>query len=243
MTLDPALARLIEDAERLALGLEPYIEACTTPESAELRKLANDTQLEDWGRRFRSGDTNVGLEAEMLSGHIEGQFLKTLIHAMKATHVLEIGLFTGYSALAMAEALPARGTLIACELDPYAAAFARRAFDASPHGSKISIEIGDAEASMRRLAGGGNTFDFIFIDADKGKYSAYFDLALEGALLAPNGLICVDNTLLQGQPYLPAEPTDNGRAIAAFNRLVSDDPRVAQVMLPVRDGLTLIRRI
>ncbi len=242
MTLDPVLKQMIDDAERLAHGLEPYIEACSTPESAELRKLATDTLREDWARRFSTGQTVTELEGEMLSGHIEGQFLKTLIHAMKATRVLEIGLFTGYSALAMAEALPDNGMLLACELDPYAAAFAQRAFDTSPHGRKIRIEIGDAEASMRRLANGGEAFDLIFIDADKGNYPAYLDRSLEGALLAPNGLICVDNTLMQGQPYLAAEPTANGRAITAFNRHVRDDPRVEQVMLPVRDGLTLIRR-
>ncbi len=243
MTLYPALGQMIREAERLAQGLEPYIEACTTPESAELRNLAADTQREDWVRRFRTGDTTIELEGEMLSGHVEGQFLKTLVHAMKATRVLEIGLFTGYSALAMAEALPDHGTLLACERDPYAAAFAQRAFDASSHGKKIRIEIGDAQASMRQLADRREAFDLIFIDADKVNYPVYLNLALEGRLLAPSGLICVDNTLMQGQPYFASEPTVNGRAIAAFNRMVSDDPRVEQVMLPLRDGLTLIRRI
>lgn len=242
LALDPALARLIEDAQQLANGLEPYLEACTTAESPELRTLARETQREDWARRFATGETALELEGEMLSGHIEGQFLKTLIHAMRATRVLEIGLFTGYSALAMAEALPEQGTLVACELDAYAAAFAQRAFDASPHGRKIRVAIGDAETSLRRLIRHGDAFDLIFIDADKGKYETYLDLALEGGLLAPSGLICVDNTLMQGQPYIAAEPTRNGRAIASFNRSVSDDPRVEQVMLPLRDGLTLIRR-
>ena len=242
MTLDHALRQMIAEVERLAAGLEPYLETCTTPESPELRKLAVDTQREDWRDRFARGETTIELEGEMLSGHIEGQFLKTLVHAMKATRVLEIGLFTGYSALAMAEALPAHGTLIACELDPYAAAFAQRAFDTSSHGSKIRIEIGDAQTSMQRLAARGESFDLIFIDADKGNYPAYVDRSLDDALLAPNGLICVDNTLMQGQPYLAAEPTANGRAITSFNRFVNDDPRVERVMLPIRDGLTLIRR-
>jgi caffeoyl-CoA O-methyltransferase len=243
MALDPAFRQMIEEAERLAQGLEPYLEACTTPESAELRKLAIDTQREDWGRRFQVGDTSIELEGEMLSGHIEGQFLKTLVHAMKAARVLEIGLFTGYSALAMAEALPSNGMLLACERDPYAAAFARRAFDVSPHGSKIRIEIGDAAASLERLADRGEAFDLIFIDADKVNYPVYLNLVLASSLLGPHGLICVDNTLMQGQPYVACEPTDNGRAIAAFNRMVSDDPRIEQVMLPIRDGLTLVRRI
>ena len=241
-TIDPALAQLLDEAERLARGLEPYLEACTTPESAELRELAIETQSENWAQRFTTGETHVELEGEMLSGHLEGQFLKTLVHAMRATRILEIGLFTGYSALAMAEALPERGTLLACELDPYAAAFARRAFDRSPHGDKIRIEVGDARASMRQLVERGESFDLIFIDADKGNYCAYLDLALEGGLLAQHGLICVDNTLMQGMPYLTQPQTNNGRAIAAFNRSVCDDSRVEQVLLPIRDGLTLIRR-
>jgi caffeoyl-CoA O-methyltransferase len=234
--------RTIDEAERLARGLEPYIADCTTPESIALQRLVADTQGEDWSKRFSSGDTMVALEQEMLSGHIEGQFLKLLIHAMKATRVLEIGVFTGYSALAMAEALPDTGRLVACELDPYAAEFAERAIARSPHRHKIAITVGNAVQSMERLNEAGETFDLIFIDADKGNYPTYFNLALAGSLLAPNGLICVDNTLMQGQPYLPGEPTSNGRAIAEFNRLVRDDSRVEQVLLPLRDGLTIIRR-
>ncbi len=240
--LAPELAQLIIDAERLAQGLEPYVESCTTPESHDLRALAADTRHEDWAHRFTRGQTAIELEGEMLSGHVEGQFLKMLVHAMKAERILEVGLFTGYSALAMAEALPEHGTLLACEIDPYAAAFARRAFDASPHGKKIRIELGDARASLHEIVKRREAFDLIFIDADKSNYVTYLEIALQGNLVAPGGLICVDNTLMQGQPYLAAEPTSNGRAIAAFNRFVSDDPRVEQVMLPLRDGLTLIRR-
>jgi caffeoyl-CoA O-methyltransferase len=241
--LDPAMQRLIEEAAQLALGFEPYIESCSTPESPALRKLAADTRREDWRQRFEAGDTTIELEGEMLSGHIEGQFLKTLVHACRATRVLEIGLFTGYSALAMAEALPPDGLLLACELDPYAAAFARRAFDATPHARKIRIEVGDAETSLRRLTSASETFDLVFIDADKAKYATYLDLVLDGPLLSPHGLICVDNTLMQGQPYVGGEPERSGRAIAAFNRLVRDDRRIEAVMLPIRDGLTLIRRL
>lgn len=241
--IDPAFVRTIEEAERLAHGLEPYIATSTTPESPALAHLVRDTNAEDWSSRFASAETSVALEREMLSGHVEGQFLKILIHAMRAKRVLEIGVFTGYSALAMAEALPADGTLVACELDPYAARFAERAFARSEHGAKIRVVVGDALASIGRLAEAGDSFDLIFIDADKGNYHAYFQLAMETSLLRANGLICVDNTLMQGQPYLPGEPTPNGRAIAAFNRLVSEDPRVEQVLLPLRDGLTLIRRV
>lgn len=241
--LDPTFARTLEEAELLASGLDPYVEACTSPESPALSELVAATNREDWTGRFAGGQTAVALESEMVSGHVEGQFLKLLIHAMRAKRVLEVGVFTGYSALAMAEALPADGSLVACELDAYAAAFAERAFATSPHGEKIRVVVGDAAQTMRHLRDAGESFDFIFIDADKPGYPTYFNLALDGALLAPHGLIGIDNTLMQGQTYLPGESTANGRAIAAFNRLVSEDPRVEQVVLPLRDGLTLVRRI
>lgn len=240
--LEPAFVQSIEEVERLARGLEPYTAECTTPESAALSQLVAQTREEDWARRYSSGETSLALEQEMLSGHVEGQFLKLLVRAMRATRVLEIGCFTGYSALAMAEALPADGTLVACELDPFAASFAERAFTRSEHGRKISLIVGDARESVRSLRDTGKSFDLIFIDADKSSYVEYLQLALDGSLLAAHGVIAVDNTLMQGQPYLPGEPTANGRAIAQFNRAVVADSRVEQVMLPLRDGLTLIRR-
>lgn len=241
--LDPRFVDMLHDAARLATGLEPYVIACTTAESSALGALAADTRSENWTGRFAAGETQVALEQEMVSGHVEGQFLKLLVHAMRATRILEIGLFTGYSALAMAEALPDDGLLVACELDPYAAAFAARAFARSPHQAKIRIELGPAMASIARLAAAGATFDLIFIDADKPSYAAYYDYVLDNALLSPAGLICVDNTLMQGEPYLPGERSTNGRAIADFNRMVAADPRVEQVLLPLRDGVTMIRRV
>lgn len=240
--LDSDFRQRLAEAAQLAGGLEPYLESCTSAESPALTALIVDTQSMDWYARHTSGETRVALEQEMLSGHVEGQFLKLLVHAMKARRVLEIGLFTGYSALAMAEALPDDGQLVACELDPFAASFAHRAMARSPHHHKIQIEVGDAAVSMRRLKDAGETFDLIFIDADKPGYATYFHLALDGSLLAPHGIICVDNTLMQGKPYGVGEPSANGQAIADFNRLVSEDARVEQVMLPLRDGLTLIRR-
>jgi caffeoyl-CoA O-methyltransferase len=97
-------------------------------------------------------------------------------------------------------------------------------------------------ASMQELAAAGSSFDFVFIDANKDGYIDYLNLLLESSLLAPNGLICVDNTLMQGQPYMPGESTANGKAIAQFNQAVAEDSRVQQVILPIRDGITLIRR-
>lgn len=179
----------------------------------------------------------------MLSGHLEGQVLKMFVHMTRAQSVLDIGMFTGYSALAMAEALPEGGRLVACEVDQYVADLAQALFQASPQGAKISVQVGPALETLSKLAAAQESFDLVFIDADKQEYVQYFHLLLS-SLLAPDGFICVDNTLLQGQPYLPqSERTQNGEAIAEFNRVVKNDPRVEQVLLPVRDGLTIIRRV
>ncbi|MDY6781229.1 MAG: class I SAM-dependent methyltransferase [Cyanobacteriota bacterium] len=232
----------LQQAFDLAAGIDPYLEDCTTSPSAALAALAQKTAAEDWSKRFSDGETVRQLEQEMLSGHIEGQTLKLLTYVTRAKRILEVGMFTGYSALAMAEALPEDGLLVACEVDQYVADFARACFEESPHGSKIKVEVAPALETLQKLAEAGESFDLVFIDADKKEYVDYFKILLEGGLLAPDGLIGVDNTLLQGQPYLSADQrTANGEAIAQFNRFVADDPRVEQVLLPLRDGLTLIR--
>lgn len=243
-SVSPAIATSIQKAWQLAAGIEPYIEAATTQESQALASLANRTATEPWSQRFSDGETVRQLEQEMLSGHIEGQTLKMFVHMTKAKRILEIGMFTGYSALAMAEALPEDGQLVACEVDQYVAEFAQACFGTSPHGHKISVEVAPALETLQKLAAAQESFDLVFIDADKKEYVNYFHMLLDTGLLAPNGFICVDNTLLQGQVYLPPEQrSPNGEAIASFNRIVADDPRVEQVLLPVRDGLTIIRRI
>lgn len=238
---DPDLVAELRAAHALAAGLDPYLSRCTTPPSPALANLAEHTAAEDWGRHSDGG--GPALEQEMLSGHVEGQLLKFLVHMTGARRVLELGMFTGYSALAMAEALPEDGELVACEVDLGVAEFAQRHFDGTPAGDRITVSIGPALATLDRLAGERATFGLVFIDADKAGYAAYVERILDAELLAPGGVICVDNTLMQGEPYRPGGPrTDNGTAIAAFNAAVAGDERVEQVLLPLRDGLTLIRR-
>ena len=244
---DSTFKQELKAAAQLAAGLEPYIEQYTSPESPALSSLSQRTQSENWTQRFETGETGNALEQEMLSGHTEGQFLKSLLYAARAKRVLEIGLFTGYSALAMAEEIPEDGSLIACELDTYAAQFAQSCFEESPHGHKITVKVGPAIETLRKLAedtlaGNQEPFDFVFIDANKEGYIDYLNLLLESSLLAPHALVCVDNTLMQGQPYMPGESTANGKAIAHFNQAIAADSRIKQVILPVRDGVTLIRR-
>jgi caffeoyl-CoA O-methyltransferase len=228
-------------ARDLACGLDPYLTACTTPESPALRLLAERTQAEDWSAHAAI-DAPAPLEQEMLSGHVEGQVLKFLVAATRAQRVLDIGMFTGYSALAMAEALPDHGSVVACEIDAGVAAFAQRCFAESPSGPKVEVRVGPALASLEHMAVAGETFDLVFLDADKIGYVSYLASLLDHGLVAPGGVICVDNTLLQGQPYVSGDRTVYGAAIADFNRYVAGDRRIEQVLIPLRDGLTLIRR-
>ena len=231
--LRPALRAAVE----LAAGLDPYLARCTSPESPALRALAAATAAHDWNRH-NDGGAVAPLEQEMLSGHVEGQLLRMLVHATRARRILDIGTFTGYSALAMAEALPAGGTVVACERDPVVAAFAVEALAASGCADRIAVEVGPAADTLARLAG-AEPFDLVFLDADKAGYLGYLHQVRQLGLLAPGGLVCADNTLLQGQPWTSAEA--NGVAIAAFNAAVAADPRLEQVLIPLRDGLTLIR--
>ena len=243
---DQALQSELRELCELAGGLDPYLSRWTTAESADLARLAQRTEAEDWNRpAANAAEDGTGgyLEQEMLSGHVEGQTLKMLVYATRARRVLEIGMFTGYSALAMAEALPDGGQLLACEIDAEVAAFAGQRFRESASGHKITVRVGPAQRTLGELAQAGQRFDLVFIDADKAGYPGYLATVLERGLLQPHGLICVDNTLMQGQPWLPGEPAANGAAIAGFNQAVAADPRVEQVLIPLRDGLTLIRTV
>lgn len=173
----------------------------------------------------------------MMVGLLEGRFLETLVWLSDARRILEIGCFTGYSALSMAAALPPDGSIVTCELDPDLAATARRHFDASPWADQIEIRLGPALDSITGLEG---PFDLIFIDADKTDYANYYEAVLP--LLADRGLIVADNVLWSGRVLDADDQSDDTVAIRAFNNRVRDDDRVTCVMATVRDGVLLIRR-
>lgn len=239
---DEWLPKALRRTHELAAGLDSYVEQHTTPESAALRELAEQTAAHDWTQH--AGIAGLAApEQEMLSGHVEGQLLKMLVHLSRARRVLEIGMFTGYSCLAIAEALPECGRIIACEIDAQIAEAARQRFRKSPAGQRIDIRVGPARETLASLAADHEEFDLIFIDADKAGYLEYLNVILDAGLITANGVVCVDNTLMQGQPWAEVERTANGVAIAEFNEAVTQDPRLEQVLLPLRDGLTLIRRI
>jgi caffeoyl-CoA O-methyltransferase len=175
---------------------------------------------------------------QMLVGRLEGAFLRMLIGLTGARRILEIGLFTGYSALTMAEALPADGEIISCEIDTETAKIAQSFFDRSPHGHKITIRLAPALDTLNSLPT-DQQFDLVFLDADKESYSEYFEAVLPRLRLG--GLLVADNTLWSGNVLAPKQETDH--AVVAFNKRVQDDPRVENVLLTVRDGIMLARKI
>ena len=139
--------------------------------------------------------------------------------------------------------MPSDGKVVACEYDAFAAAFAQKHLQNSPHGDKVEIVLGDAGETLARLAKQQQQFDLVFLDADKQNYTRYYQWLMEAELVKKGGLICVDNTLYMGQVYRKSPHTANGIALHAFNEMVQEDTRVKQVVLPLRDGLTLIRRM
>jgi predicted O-methyltransferase YrrM len=203
--------------------IERYAMARSTPLPPLLEELMEETRKE------------FGPMATMLSGQLEGTLLQTLAAATGARRVLEIGTFTGFSAQMMAAALPEDGELITCDVNPKAIELARRYFERSPHGKKITLREGPALETLKTLEGG---FDLVFIDADKQNYTNYYQATLP--LLSANGLIAVDNVLWSGRVLKPE--SDDDKAIVAFNDHVQKDERVTNVVLTVRDGIMLIRR-
>jgi caffeoyl-CoA O-methyltransferase len=173
----------------------------------------------------------------MMVGRQEGRFLELLVFASQATSVLEIGTFTGYSAIAMAAGLAPGGSIISLELDPHHAMTARANIAAAGYESRVSVIEGPALDSLAQLQG---PFDLIFIDADKVGYDAYFEAALPK--LAAHGLIVADNTLQAGGVLESAsDRSASAQAIADFNDKLVHDPRVVCVLTTIRDGVTLIR--
>jgi caffeoyl-CoA O-methyltransferase len=187
-------------------------------------------------RRALREETERTMEfARMIVGPLEGAFLHTMARLVQATRVLEIGMFTGYSALCFAEALPEQGRVVTCEVDEESAAVARRFFAQSPHGRKIDIRMGPA---LETMAGLTDRFDVIFIDADKLNYVNYYRRAVE--LLAPHGVILIDNVLWDGEVLLDPPPDDRTGAIQDLNRVVAADARMTAVMATIRDGIWVI---
>jgi caffeoyl-CoA O-methyltransferase len=207
----------------VAADIEAYAQAHSMAESELCRALREETQ-----RRMES--------PQMIVGPLEGAFLKMMTQLVRATSVLEIGMFTGYSALCFAEALPADGTVLTCEINEESAALGRQYFARSPIGKKIEIRMGPALDTIRGLKG---LFDLIFIDADKFNYVNYYRRAID--LVSPHGVILIDNVLWDGDVLKQPPPDEKTAAIQKLNRVVAADSRVTAVLVTIRDGVFVIR--
>jgi len=208
------------------MNLEDYITGHSDIEPEYLAKLNRKTHLRM-------------INPRMLSGHYQGRVLAMFCHMIQPKTVLEIGTFTGYSAISMAEGMPEDGVLHTIDYDDELESFLNDVFAGSEYGHKIKLHIGDALTEMAKL---NDTFDLVFIDADKEEYLAYYEAILPK--VRPGGYLLVDNTLWDLKVLKPVDPKDKDTiAIMKFNDFVTQDKRVEKVLLPIRDGLTLIRKM
>jgi caffeoyl-CoA O-methyltransferase len=206
--------------------VENYVDAHTDDVSLLLEELLAETE-------------KITGRSRWSIGKVEGKLLQMLIKISNTKRVVEVGTFTGYSALVMAEALPEDGILTTCENSREYADIARRYFEKSPYGQKIQLKLGPALQSLKAIP--DNSEDFVFIDADKPSYGIYFDEALR--ILHTGGIIFVDNVFWRYKIFKKKITNENARAIAAFNQKVMQEDRVEKVMLSVRDGVYLIRKL
>lgn len=203
--------------------IERYAREHTSPAGELLEKLEKETyeKMEN---------------PQMLTGRVEGRLLQMLVQVSRAKRVVEVGTFTGYSALMMAAVLPENGELVTCEISRECAQIARRYFKKSSYGRKIQLRLGPAKDTLSRLP--DRSADLVFIDADKPSYALYYEESIR--ILRKGGLIAVDNVLWSGSVLKPDD--NDSRAIASLNERVKEDGRVEKVMLTIRDGVYLIRK-
>lgn len=211
-------------------ALEQYIRDHTSPEEELLHELDRETNLRV-------------IQPRMLSGHIQGRLLEMLVRMIRPRRVLEIGTFTGYSALCMAAGLEEGAELHTIEVEDELEELAQSFFDRSAHGSLIRLHIGSALEIAPAL---GGVFDLVFIDGDKREYPDYYRMLMDGgggeALVRSGSVLIADNILWSGKVVQPVARNDrHTQALVEFNRMVREDPRVENVIVPLRDGLNLIR--
>merc|ERR1711972_693874 len=229
---------------RMLDGVDSMVAKYSSQPSEELRNISVQTAKTNllWAEAEAKGDTTRLMEAEMISGQAEGQLLQLLVKFGQVKRVLDIGTFTGYSSLAMAEALPEDGHLVTLEREDVAAKMAAENWAASAHRGKIDSRVGEAQELLRALAVEGATFDLVFLDVDKPGYLALYKTIMDTGLLRVGGLLAVDNTMYKGEELTGKELSVNGEGARALNRGLLEDERVHQVMLPLRDGITLALR-
>lgn len=211
--------------EFLPEDLQKYVEDHSEPESDLLQRIARETHLHV-------------LKPRMLSGHLQGRVLSMISHMVRPSRILEIGTYTGYAALSLAEGLNADGKLITIDNNEELSIRTKSYFNESPFQDQIEMMVGNAPDIIPTLS---EKWDLVFIDADKENYSTYFDLVIED--MNEGGIILADNVLWSGKVSDPSKNDDATNAIRSFNQKVHKDPRVQNVLFPIRDGLMMLRKL
>lgn len=205
-------------------NIEAYSQSFSDPESALLKELNRETYA-------------LVLQPRMLSGHLQGRFLALISKIVQPKLILEIGTYTGYSALCLAEGLQENGKLVTLDINEELETFTRSFFNRSPFASQIDYRIVDAKVELSKIEG---PIDLVFIDADKRNYATYFDMVIDKVRMG--GLIIVDNVLWSGKIIDASAQDKSTVALRDFNQKCLDDDRVEKTLLPLRDGLLILRK-
>ncbi|KZV94304.1 S-adenosyl-L-methionine-dependent methyltransferase [Exidia glandulosa HHB12029] len=246
----------LREARALVDGLDDCLDAYSSPCPPLVEELLAAAQTTDWDALHKSGKTKGLLLAEMSAGTYEASVLRMLAQLHGSKRVLEVGMFVGGTALALAM-LPTVEKVVSLEYEEYLLEFATPYFEHAGVREKMDVRIGDGLDGLKQLAEEGQQFDMVFVDANKDAYPAYFRSVLDLRLLAPGGIICLDNSLykvrqsnlsgrmltrIQGCIYAPHPVLEeDAQTMREVGKLAVEDARVETVMLPVRDGLTISR--
>ncbi|CAL1534380.1 unnamed protein product [Lymnaea stagnalis] len=238
----PEVIRALQSACQLIQQREQFTKSSTSEASDACKNILSETNKHDWAAAHQQGKTSWYLMPLMMSGPTEGsQFLKSIVSIQKAKRILEIGMFTGYSALSMAEALPADGEMVTIDQDEYLKRLVEdKLFKRSPHHRKIKCVIGKAPEIVKRMAERGEQFDIIFLDADQANYLEYFKYAFEKNLLGPGGSVLIDNAFMQGDGYMSTTGENNTKRFAHW---LASNLDLHKVLVPLRDGVLMVRRL
>ncbi|KAK3700239.1 hypothetical protein RRG08_033517, partial [Elysia crispata] len=220
---------------------DEYTLNATSDHSETLANISHETRNHDWQWEHDQGNIPWVYKPLMISGRLEGQFLKSLVSMQRAKRILEVGLFTGYGALSMAEALPADGEIVSLEICERLKILVEELAKDSHHAKKMRVEIGPALETAKKLAEAGEKFDMIFLDGDKKDYPALVKMAFDDNLLAEGGTLLIDNAFVHGAAYCPSE--NNTLAHDVLEAAKTCKQPLHRVLIPMNDGVLMVRRM
>jgi len=226
---------------------DPYLNSVASAEGPIMQAIRNKMDATNWDGLWQEKKTMFAYGQEMSTDTIEAQFVKMMTFMKSPKRVLEVGMFAGYGAAAIMEALPDDGSLTSLDLDPFLKSWVEEVTSTFPEGKKLSIKVGPALDSITTLPA-SEKFDLVFIDANKAEYKDYVETLLERGLLTEDAMLIIDNTLYCGYPYLPSQYDTQpkrrgfGDALIEFNAWIATHPCLMAVTIPLRDGVTLVSR-